>query len=57
MPPAPYVHVTITVPGELHPTLPSNQPDGYSLLIKATAEAIISSPAIVALSWAFSPRA
>ena len=57
MPPAPYVHVTITVPGELHPTLPSNQPDGYSLLIKATAEAIINSPAIVALSWAFSPRA
>ncbi len=39
--PAPYFHVTITVPEELRPALRSNQHDGYSLLIKATAEAII----------------
>jgi Putative transposase len=39
--PAPYFHVTITVPEELRPALRSNQRDGYSLLIKATAEAII----------------
>src|SRR6266849_732467 len=39
--PAPYFHVTITVPEELRPALRSNQRDGYSLLIKTTAEAII----------------
>ena len=39
--PAPYFHVTITVPEELRPALRSNQRDGYSLLIKASAEAII----------------
>jgi hypothetical protein len=39
--PAPYFHVTITVPEELRPALRSNQRDGYSLLIKAAAEAII----------------
>jgi hypothetical protein len=39
--PAPYFHVTITVPEELRPALRSNQRNGYSLLIKASAEAII----------------
>ena len=39
--PAPYFHVTVTVPEELRPALRSNQRDGYSLLIKAAAEAII----------------
>jgi Putative transposase/Transposase zinc-binding domain len=39
--PAPYFHVTITVPEALRPALRSNQRDGYSLLIKASAEAII----------------
>jgi hypothetical protein len=39
--PAPYFHVTITVPEELRPALRSNQRDGYSVLIKAAAEAII----------------
>src|SRR5208282_4331328 len=38
---APYFHVTITVPEELRPALRSNQRDGYSLLIKASAQAII----------------
>jgi hypothetical protein len=39
--PSTYFHATITVPGELRPTLRSNQRDGYSALIKAAAEAII----------------
>jgi hypothetical protein len=39
--PAPYFHVIITVPEELRQTLRSNQRDGYGLLIKAAAEAII----------------
>lgn len=39
--PAPYFHVTITVPEELRPALRSNQRDGYGVLLKATAEAII----------------
>jgi Putative transposase/Transposase zinc-binding domain len=39
--PAPYFHVTITVPEELRPALRSNQRDGYSVLIKAAGEAII----------------
>jgi Putative transposase/Transposase zinc-binding domain len=39
--PAPYFHVTITVPAELRPALRSNQRDGYSVLIKASAKAII----------------
>jgi len=39
--PAPYFHVTITVPEELRQTLRSNQRDGYSVLLKASAEAII----------------
>jgi hypothetical protein len=36
-----YFHVTITVPEELRDTLRANQKDGYTLLMKATAEAII----------------
>jgi len=39
--PCPYFHVTITVPEELRETLRANQKDGYTLLMKATAEAII----------------
>src|SRR4029450_1553046 len=39
--PCPYFHVTITVPEELRDTLRANQKDGYSLLMKADAEAII----------------
>jgi Putative transposase/Transposase zinc-binding domain len=39
--PAPYFHVTITVPEELRSALRANQRDGYSVLIKAAAEAII----------------
>jgi hypothetical protein len=41
--PAPYLHVIVTVPEELRlrHTLRSNQRDGYSVLLKATAEAII----------------
>ena len=37
----PYFHVTITVPEELRDTLRTNQKDGYSLLMKAAAEAIV----------------
>ena len=39
--PAPYFHVTITVPEELRAVLRANQRDGYTLLMKAAAEAII----------------
>jgi Putative transposase len=39
--PCPYFHVTITVPEELRDTLRANQKDGYTLLMKAAAEAII----------------
>ena len=39
--PCPYFHVTITVPEELRDTLRANQKDGYALLMKAAAEAII----------------
>jgi hypothetical protein len=39
--PCPYFHVTITVPEELRDTLRAYQKDGYSLLMKAAAEAII----------------
>jgi putative SOS response-associated peptidase YedK len=38
----PYFHVTITVSEELRDTLRVNQKDGYSLLMKAAAEAITS---------------
>lgn len=39
--PAPYFHVTVTVPEELREVLRTNQRDGYALLMKAAAEAII----------------
>ena len=39
--PCDYFHVTVTVPQELRPLLRSNQRDGYGLLMKAAAEAII----------------
>ena len=39
--PTPYFHVTITVPEELRAVLRANQRDGYALLMKAAAEAII----------------
>ena len=39
--PCPYFHVTITVPEELRAVLRANQRDGYALLMKAAAEAII----------------
>ena len=39
--PCPYFHVTITVPEELREVLRANQRDGYALLMKAAAEAII----------------
>ena len=37
----PYFHVTVTVPEELRDTLRSHQRDGYALLMKAAAEAIV----------------
>ena len=39
--PVPYFHVTITVPEELRDVLRANQRDGYGVLMKAAAEAII----------------
>lgn len=39
--PCAYFHVTVTVPAELRPWLRTNQRDGYALLMKAAAEAII----------------
>jgi hypothetical protein len=39
--PTRYFHVTVTVPEELRDTLRANQRDGYALLMKAAAEAII----------------
>jgi hypothetical protein len=39
--PAPYFHVTVTVPEELREVLRANQRNGYALLMKAAAEAII----------------
>ena len=43
MPPTRYFHVTVTVtvPEELRDTLRANQRDGYALLVRAAAEAII----------------
>ena len=38
---APYFHITVTVPAELRAVLRANQRDGYALLMKAAAEAII----------------
>src|SRR5262249_21813396 len=39
--PCSYFHVTITVPEQLREVLRANQKDGYTLLMKAAAEAII----------------
>jgi hypothetical protein len=39
--PTRYFHVTVTVPEELRGTLRANQRDGYALLMKAAAEAIV----------------
>jgi hypothetical protein len=39
--PAPYFHITVTVPNELRETLRANQRDGYAALMKAAAEAIV----------------
>jgi hypothetical protein len=39
--PTDYFHVTITVPQELRELLRANQRDGYALLMKAAADAII----------------
>ena len=39
--PTDYFHITITVPQELRALLRANQRDGYALLMKASAEAII----------------
>jgi len=41
---APYFHITVTVPAELRPVLRANQRDGYALLMKAAAAAIIELP-------------
>jgi hypothetical protein len=53
--PCPYFHITVTVPEELRQALRDNQKDGYALLMKAAAEAIIptctaSSPVAAFLS-------
>jgi Transposase zinc-binding domain/Putative transposase len=50
--PVPYFHVTITVPAELRQLLRSNQRDGYALLMKAAADAIVELPATPAMSVA-----
>jgi len=39
--PVPYFHITITVPGELREKLRANQRDGYGVLMRAGAAAII----------------
>jgi hypothetical protein len=39
--PTRYFHVTVTVPEELRDALRANQRDGYALLMKAAAEAIV----------------
>jgi hypothetical protein len=39
--PVPYFHVTVTVPKELRAVLRANQRDGYAMLMKVAAEAII----------------
>jgi hypothetical protein len=40
--PCPYYHVTITVPAQLRDAIRSNQSDGYRLLMKAAAEAVLA---------------
>ena len=39
--PCDYFHVTVTVPSELRALMRANQRDGYGLLMKASADAII----------------
>src|ERR1700690_4463513 len=39
--PVPYFHLTVTVPAELREVLRANQRDGYALLMKAAAAAIV----------------
>jgi len=39
--PTAYFHVTVTVPAELRALLRANQRDGYAMLMKASADAII----------------
>ena len=50
--PTDYFHVTITVPQELRALLRANQRDGYALLMKAAADAIIDLPTTAASSAA-----
>jgi hypothetical protein len=38
--PCPYYHVCVTLPAQLRDTLRSNQTDGYTLLMKAAADAV-----------------
>lgn len=40
--PCPYYHVTVTVPAQLRDLLRSNQSDGYHLLMKAAADAVLT---------------
>ena len=40
--PCPYYHVTVTVPAPLRDALRSNQSDGYHLLMKAAADAVLA---------------
>jgi hypothetical protein len=40
--PCPYYHVTVTVPAQLRHTLRSNQSDGYNLLMKTAADAVLT---------------
>jgi DNA-directed RNA polymerase subunit RPC12/RpoP len=40
--PCPYYHVTVTVPAPLRDVLRSNQSDGYHLLMKAAADAVLT---------------
>ena len=39
--PVPYFHIVVTVPAELRAVLRAHQHDGYGVLMKATAAAII----------------
>ena len=40
--PCPYYHVTVTAPAQLRDALRSNQSDGYRLLMKTAAEAVLT---------------
>jgi hypothetical protein len=50
--PTDYFHITFRVPQELRPLPRANQRDGYALLMKAAADAIIELPATAASSAA-----